>query len=114
MLGPKQGLLGPQDSVMQAGVQEGMPPEAAMGEEAAPTEPAQDAGTQEFEGIVQSIQTLQAGVQTVLDSMLDMEAQSVSDPEGIATFLEDMGMLLAKYQGGGEAAPAEAPMPVEG
>jgi hypothetical protein len=106
MLGPKQGVLGPQDSVI-AGVQEEMPPEEAVASEEGTPAPAPEA--QEFEGVMSGIQTIQAGVQGLLESMIDMEGQTVKEPEALAGFLEDMGMLLAKYQGSPEQAdPAMA------
>lgn len=112
LLGEKQGVMGSKPSMMeQAAIQE---QEAGAAVEASAEEaPVQDEGAQEFEGIVQGIQTLQAGVQDVLNTMINMESQTVSDPEGIAGFLTDMGTLLAKYQGGGEAPTPEGSAPVE-
>jgi len=115
MLGDKQGMMGPKASMMgQPAVQEGgVAPEggAPMPEEAAP----ESGGDEEFAGVMQGIETLQAGVQDVIGAMVDLEGQTVSDPEGIAGFLTDLASVLAKYQGGGEAptepamaAPAEA------
>ena len=109
LLGDKQGMMGPKASMMgQPAVQEGEAPmEGAPVEEA----PAPEAGGEgdEFAGIMQGIETLQAGVQDVIGSMIDLEGQTVSDPEGIANFLKDLAVVLSKYQGQGEQ-PAEAPM----
>jgi len=113
MLGRKEGVLGPQDSIMQAGVQEGAPTgEPGYAEEAAAPAPEAAAPApeaQEFEGVMSGIQTLQAGVQGLLDSMIDIEGQSVKEPEALAGFLEDMGMLLAKYQGSPEQSSPTTP-----
>jgi hypothetical protein len=114
LLGAKQGMMGPKASMMeQAAVQEGAAVEEGMAaaEEEAAVSP--EAGAEEFQGIMQGIETLQAGVQDVLSKMIDMENQTVLDAEGVASFAGDMGQLLAKYQNTDSAAPAEG-APVEG
>lgn len=111
-------MLGQQKSMLGGGKQS-MLEQAAIQEEAAPaeatsTESPAEQSEGDFEGLMQGIEMLQAGVQDVLSTMIDIEAQTVKDPEAIASFISDMGNVLAKYQGGGEeAAPAEA-APVEG
>lgn len=112
LLGEKQGMMGPKASMMeQAAVQEGEAVEQGMAAAEGEAAASPEAGAEEFAGVMQGIETLQAGVQDVLASMIDIEGQSIIDPEGIAGFAADMGQLLAKYQGGGE--PAEG-APVEG
>lgn len=102
LLGEKQGMMGAKASMMGAApVQEEGGPmvEPPVAEQA----PAED---QEFAGIMQGIEVLQTGVQDVIAGMVDMESQTVSDPEGIAKFLTGLGELLAQFQGAEQAAPA--------
>jgi len=101
------GILGEKQSMLGA-VGEEMPPEAGSPEMGAPPVEEAPAENEEFEGVMGAIQNIQAGVQGVLDGMIDMEAQTVSDPEGVAGFAADIAMVLEKYQ---QSAPTGEPTP---
>jgi len=104
ILGKDKGILGSNNSLLGAAAEGQMPISqegSEIGAEGMAQEPTEgmEQGEEGFVQAMNAIEVLQAGIKSFLDQNINIEGQSISNPEAVDSFINDLNTLVQKYVG---------------